>query len=160
MLSLDLLLNSCSSSSRPQKKTHQRRQFCTVHGPVIPKNGVLAPYRDRTTVCWNTPLPEPAVPVRYYRKCPVSSSYRPVIPPGNTDRDDRPATVRHDRPVLPSSPGQRSKKRPKVQGTEKIGEQKTLPDSEYQVREARTSNMLRNGGFPGGAPREPGGSPR
>ena len=74
------------------------------------------------------------------------------LPPGNTDRDDRPATVRHDRPVLPSSPGQRSKKRPKVQGTEKIGEQKTLPDSEYQVREARTSNMLRNGGFPGGEP--------
>ena len=37
-----------------------------------------------------------------------------------------------------------------MQGTEKIGEPESLPDSEYQVREARTSNMLRNGGFPGG----------
>ena len=62
-------------------------KFTAVHtGPVIPKNGVLVdpPYRDRihTEVLWNTPLPEPAIPVRYYRICPVSSSYRPVIPDG------------------------------------------------------------------------------
>ena len=79
------------------KKTHYCTAFHT--GPVIPKNGVLVdpPYRDRihTTVCWNTPLPEPAIPVRYYRKCPVSSSYRPVIPTGITGRYYRPGnTVR------------------------------------------------------------------
>ena len=57
----------------PGVKGYEVKFSTAVHtGPVIPKNGVLVdpPYRDRihTTVCWNTPLPEPAIPVRYYRK--------------------------------------------------------------------------------------------
>ena len=83
--------NSLRHHKKKKRMKFFKEFFTAFHtGPVIPKNGVLVdpPYRDRihTTVCWNTPLPEPAIPVRYYRKCPVSSSYRPVIPSGNTGR--------------------------------------------------------------------------
>ena len=108
--------------SRGQAQETEVFESTAFHtGPVIPKNGVLVdpPYRDRihTTVCWNTPLPEPAIPVRYYRICPVSSSYRPVIPTGMTVRRPSGMTARYYRPapakgakVLPSSPQKKAAK--------------------------------------------------